>query len=115
MILYKEMDFIASNGSIDLKMIDARDYSNFHGNFIEQMDPYLAQIILDDTSTITTKTNDGNVIIKPRFTDESKLKLRNMMNRIKNGDKLEILYSQKFGLGRHYSHNKSSMGFDGCR
>ena len=45
------MNFINDNGKIDLSQVDARDYSGFKGEFIEDIDVHLAQLMLDDNST----------------------------------------------------------------
>ena len=43
--------FINDNGKIDLSLVDARDYDGFKGEFIEDLDPHLARLVLDDQST----------------------------------------------------------------
>ena len=45
------MDFISDAGKIDLSLIDARDYSGFKGEFVEDLDPHLARLVLDDNTT----------------------------------------------------------------
>ena len=36
---------------LDLSLIDARDYSGFKGEFVEDLDPHLARLVLDDNTT----------------------------------------------------------------
>lgn len=136
------MDYLSQDGRIDLAVVDARDYSLFHGKFQEDIDPHLAQLILDDNSTFKIPDNeyveiDGNWEIRqkkdendeplwvkgkngdgsdapfdleiPRFTPESKTLLKKRMRLIKNGDKLEILYHQKKGIGRFYSNDDMGL------
>ena len=45
------MDYLSQDGRIDLAVVDARDYSGFHGKFIEDLDPHLASLIMDDNTT----------------------------------------------------------------
>ena len=45
------MNMLNDNGKIDLTLVDARDYSGFKGEFIEDLDPHLARLVLDDEST----------------------------------------------------------------
>jgi hypothetical protein len=45
------MNLLNDNGKIDLTIVDTRDYSGFKGEFIEDLDPHLAKLVLDDEST----------------------------------------------------------------
>lgn len=130
------MDYISADGTINLAVVDARDYSAFQGKFYEDIDPHLAQLVLDDNSTFRVPDNeyvlvennwvmkqktddegnplwvkdaDGNEIVLPRFTPESKTLLKKRMRLIKNGNQLEILYHQGKGLGRFYSNDDLSL------
>lgn len=130
------MDYLSQDGRIDLAVVDGRDYSQFHGKFVEDLDPHLGQLILDDTSTFKVPDNeyvevegnweikqktdeDGNLLwVKneqgedleiPRFSPESKTLLKKRMRLIKNGNQLEILYHQKKNVGRFYSNDELSM------
>ena len=65
------MDYLSQDGRIDLAVVDARDYSLFHGKFQEDLDPHLAQLILDDNSTFKIPDNeyveiDGNWEIRQK-------------------------------------------------
>ena len=43
--------FLNADGKLNLELINAADYSAFHGKFHEELDPHLAKLILDDNST----------------------------------------------------------------
>ena len=129
------MDFLNENGELDLELISATDYSAFHGKFHEEIDPHLANIILDDNSTskvpdmeyvevngdwITQQKRNkageelwvmenGVELEIPRFTLESKKLLKKRIGLLKNGNQLEIIYHQKKGIGRFYSHDDLSL------
>ena len=45
------MNFLDEQGKINLSLVDTRDYSGFRGEFIEDLDPHLARLVLDDEST----------------------------------------------------------------
>ena len=130
--------FINDNGKIDLSLVDARDYEGFKGEFIEDLDPHLARLVLDDQSTfkvpqeeyveidgvwetqqkrdengelLWVKAENSDVDLElPRFTPESKTLLQKRLNMLRNGNQLKILYQQKKGnLGRYYSHEDNSL------
>ena len=130
------MNFINDNGKIDLSQVDARDYSGFKGEFIEDIDVHLAQLMLDDNSTfkvpdqeyveidgdwvLRQKTDENGVALYvkdetgadkefPRFAPESKTLLRKRLNLVINNH-LKILYHQKKGnIGRYYSSDDLSL------
>jgi len=130
------MNYLQENGQLNLAVIDAADYSAFHGKFYEALDPHLAKLILDDCSThrvpdmeyvkvegdwiVQQKKNeagellwltdaDGVELLVPRFTPESKTLLKKRIRLLKNGDQLEIIYHQKKGMGRFYSNDDLSL------
>ena len=128
------MNFLNETGKLELDLIDAFDYSAFHGKFHEEIDPHLAKLILDDNSTykvpdmeyvdvdgdwitqqkkrdgelLWVKENDVEIEI-PRFTPESKTLLKKRIKKLKNGNQLEIIYHQKKGMGRFYSNDDLSL------
>ena len=56
------------------------------------------------------KGEDGNDLVIPRFTPESKTLLEKRIRLLKNTNDLEIIYHQKRGsLGRFYSNDKLSL------
>ena len=129
--------FLNADGKLNLELINAADYSAFHGKFHEELDPHLAKLILDDNSThkvpdmeyvkvgddwitqqkkndlgelMFVKGDDGNDLVLPRFTPESKTLLKKRIRLLKNTNDLEIIYHQKRGgLGRFYSNDKLSL------
>lgn len=129
------MNYLQENGQLNLAVIDATDYTAFHGKFYEALDPHLAKLILDDHSThrvpdmeyvcvngdwvVQQKKNDagellwvmmdGVELLVPRFTPESKTLLKKRIRVLKNGDQLEIIYHQKKGMGRFYSNDDLSL------
>jgi len=131
------MNYIDDNGFIDLSVLDAREYTAFQGKFIEDIDPHLADLVLDDVSTfkvpdleyikeidgewnvrqkqnisgdlLWVKDEQGNEIELPRFSPESKILLKKRTRLLKNGNQLEIFYQQKKGLGRFYSNDDLSL------
>ena len=129
------MNYLHENGTLDLALIDAADYSAFHGKFYEELDPHLAKLVLDDHSTYKVpdmeyvevngdwitqqKTNEageklwvmenGVELEIPRFTPESKTLLKKRIRLLKNGTQLEIIYHQKKGMGRFYSNDDLSL------
>jgi len=131
------MNFLNDNGEIDLTLVDSREYSGFKGEFIEDVDPHLAKLILKDDmmfkipimeyletngtwethhkkdengALMFEKNDDGTYVELPRFTPESKTLLKKRVRLLRNGKQLKILYHQKKGgLGRFYSHEDNSL------
>ena len=127
------MDFIKENGELDLAKVDARNYTDFHGLFIEEMDPHLARLMLNDTTTIDhpvmeTIQNEVNqsiirpkldadgkpvVITFPRFSEESKSLLKTRIDRLDHEGRYNIYYSQRSRrgkkVGRFYSNDNLGL------
>jgi len=81
------MDYLSQDGRIDLAVVDARDYSCFHGKFQEDIDPHLAQLVLDDNTTFKIPDNEyveveGNWEIRQKTDADGNL----LFVKAKNGD-----------------------------